>query len=167
MLITSNTPLGTLQNGGRLNSGEKNIRVCYFCFPGTNKKVFLKRLKTEVEPLKSHGLFYRCIYYVFEPRNVSVMLLSECQIALRFHQKHLNLWSEDERRSYGFGTTWGWVINDRIFILRWTNPLSPIHYWTLRSSTDFILLYLMYSHIVRFMCNLILAATLEYRPLYN
>ncbi len=31
--------------------------------------------------------------------------------------------SEDERRSYGFGTTWGWVINDRIFIFWWTNPL--------------------------------------------
>ncbi len=25
--------------------------------------------------------------------------------------------SDDERRSYGFEMTWGWVINDRIFIL--------------------------------------------------
>ncbi len=47
----------------------------------------------------------------------------EGQIALGFHQKHFNLCSEDERRSYGFGTTWGWVINARIFILGWTNPL--------------------------------------------
>ncbi len=23
----------------------------------------------------------------------------------------------------GFGTTWGWVINDRIFIFGWTIPL--------------------------------------------
>jgi len=29
--------------------------------------------------------------------------------ALRFHQKYLNLCSEDERRSYRVGTTWGWV----------------------------------------------------------
>jgi len=29
--------------------------------------------------------------------------------ALRFHQKYLNLCFEDERKSYGFGTTWGWV----------------------------------------------------------
>jgi len=29
--------------------------------------------------------------------------------ALRFHQKYLNLCPEDERRSYGLGTTWGWV----------------------------------------------------------
>ncbi len=30
----------------------------------------------------------------------------------------------DERRSYGFGTTWGWAINDRIFIFGWTIPLK-------------------------------------------
>ncbi len=40
----------------------------------------------------------------------------EGQRALRFHKRNLNLCSEDERWSYGFGTTWGWVINDRIFI---------------------------------------------------
>ncbi len=72
----------------------------------------------------SHGLFYRCIYYISGPGNISVVLLSmEDQRALRFHQKHLNLCSEDERRSYGFGTTWGWVIHDIILILGWTNPL--------------------------------------------
>jgi len=26
--------------------------------------------------------------------------------------------------SYGWGTTWGWVINYRIFIFGWTNPLT-------------------------------------------
>ncbi len=35
--------------------------------------------------------------------------------ALRFHQKYLNLCSEDERRSCEFGTTWVWVINDSLF----------------------------------------------------
>jgi len=29
--------------------------------------------------------------------------------ALRFHQKYLNLCSEDEWRSNRVGTTWGWV----------------------------------------------------------
>ncbi len=53
--------------------------------------------------------------------NVSVLLLSmQGQKALGFHQKHLNLCSKDEHKSYGFGTTWGWVINDRIFIF-WVN----------------------------------------------
>ncbi len=42
--------------------------------------------------------------------------------ALGIHQKYLTLCS-DERRSFGFGTTWGWAINDRIFIFGWTNPL--------------------------------------------
>ncbi len=49
------------------------------------------------------------------------------QKALIFHQKYLNLCSEDERRSYGFGTTWGWVINDRIFIFGWTILLRPVN----------------------------------------
>ncbi len=35
---------------------------------------------------------------------------------LSLNQKYLNLCSEDERMSYGFGTTLGCVINDRIFI---------------------------------------------------
>ncbi len=30
------------------------------------------------------------------------------QKALGFHQKYLNLCSEDERMSYVFATTWGW-----------------------------------------------------------
>ncbi len=45
------------------------------------------------------------------------------QKALGFHQKYLNLCSEDEWRPYRFGTMWGWVINDQIF--GWTIPLSP------------------------------------------
>ncbi len=44
--------------------------------------------------------------------------------ALWFHQKHLHLCSEDERRSWGFGTTWGWIINDRIFVLGWNYPFK-------------------------------------------
>ncbi len=47
-------------------------------------------------------------------------------VPCRIHQKYLNLCSEDERRSYRFRTTWGWVINDRIFIFGWTIPLRLI-----------------------------------------
>ncbi len=69
--------------------------------------------------------FYRCPYYVSEPGNISVALLPmQGQRALGFHQKYLNLCSKDEQRSYGFGTTWGWVINDRICIFGWTIPLK-------------------------------------------
>ncbi len=53
--------------------------------------------------------------------NMVVVLLSmQGQKALGFHQNYLNLCFRDEWRSYGFGTTWGWVINDIIFIFGWT-----------------------------------------------
>jgi len=48
--------------------------------------------------------------------NVSFALLPmQGQKALRYHQKYFY---------YGFGTKWGWVINDRIFIFGWTIPLN-------------------------------------------
>jgi len=54
---------------------------------------------------------------------VSVAWLSmKNQKVFRFNQKYLHLCTEDERRSYGFGTTWGWIINDRIFIFGWNIP---------------------------------------------
>ncbi len=56
--------------------------------------------------------------------NMSVALVSmEGQKALGFHQIFLNLCSEDEWRSYGFGTIWDWVINDRKLIFRLTSLL--------------------------------------------
>ncbi len=64
-----------------------------------------------------------CPCYIFWTLIVVIFLLSiEGQRALRFNQNHLNLCSEDVRRSYGF-RTWGWVNNDRIFIFGWTKPL--------------------------------------------
>ncbi len=38
--------------------------------------------------------------------------------------KYLLLCSTEERKSYWFETTWGWVNDDRIFIYGWTIPLS-------------------------------------------
>ncbi len=35
---------------------------------------------------------------------------------------------ESVQRPYGFGTTWGWVINDRILIFGWTIP-SRVEIW--------------------------------------
>ncbi len=52
--------------------------------------------------------------------NVVVVLPSmEGHKALRFHQKYLNVCSEDELRSLEFGTTWGWVIKDNLHF--WVN----------------------------------------------
>ncbi len=61
--------------------------------------------------LSNYGCSTDVTRTVFPPSgsgNVSVALLSmERQRALGFHQKYLNLCFEDERRSYGFGTTRG------------------------------------------------------------
>ncbi len=52
----------------------------------------------------------------FSSKSVFDVSLREYHNTLGFHQKHL----EDGWRSYGFVTTRGWVINDRIFIFGWT-----------------------------------------------
>ncbi len=38
--------------------------------------------------------------------------------------EYLPLCSAEQRHSYRFGTTWGWVNDDRIFIFGWTIPLN-------------------------------------------
>ncbi len=67
--------------------------------------------------------YFSLIFRYFGLIEVVPLLSMEGQRALGFHQKYLNLHSEDERRSYRFGTKWGWLINDRIFIFEWTIPL--------------------------------------------
>ncbi len=90
-----------------------------------HKKYSCSFAKLKLSHWLATGLFYRCPYYVSGPGNISVVLLStEGQRALRIHQRYLTLCSEDEQTSYRFGTTWGWVINDRTFILGWTKPLK-------------------------------------------
>ncbi len=60
-----------------------------------------------------------------------VSSVAVCRVRkLWFHQKYLNLCSEDEQRSYGFGTTWGSVINDIISVFGWTILLNWIQIMT-------------------------------------
>ncbi len=47
--------------------------------------------------------------------------------------EYLPLCSVEQRHSYRFGTTWGWVNDDRIFIFGWTIPLSTQMYQNLVS----------------------------------
>ncbi len=65
----------------------------------------------------SHWLFLQCPYYLSGPW---MFQLRCCLCRVR----KLNLSSEDEQWSYRFGTTWGWVINYRIFHFVWTFPLN-------------------------------------------
>ncbi len=45
----------------------------------------------------------------------------------KLSSKYLPLCSAEQRTSFRFGTTWGWVNDDRIFIFGWTIPLSAEH----------------------------------------
>jgi len=109
----------------------------------TQIKIFLMKyeilwLKFWAKPLKLYGLVLQSLYELFE---ASKWLLCSCQWkdkSLRFHQKDLNLCSEDERMSYGFGPTWTWENDDIIFYfwvncpfksLAWTNCHSSWKYF--------------------------------------
>ncbi len=92
------------------------------------QKVFSWLRKITFEPLMLHGLFINLLATFLDMGTFQVVLLSmEGLRALRFKQKYLNLCSDDERRSYWFGTTSGWVIKEVIFIFGWTNPLREPH----------------------------------------
>ncbi len=60
--------------------------------------------------------YFKDVLYLSSLDRGSILAVWKKQRALEIHQKYLNLCSEDERRSYGFGTTWGWVINEVIII---------------------------------------------------
>ncbi len=105
----------------------------------------------------SHRKFYRCPCYVSGPGNNAFALLStEGWRGLRFHQKYLNLCSEDEQRCYRFGTTRGWVINVRIFIFGWTNPLMLADHVKASASQahwESVCSYISVRRIFRFSCT--------------
>ncbi len=46
----------------------------------------------------------------------------------KLSSRYLPLCLAEQRNSYRFGTTWGWVINDSNFIFGWTIPLSLCFY---------------------------------------
>ncbi len=48
------------------------------------------------------------------------------QPGYKLSSEYLPLCSAEQRHSYRFGTTWGWVNDDRIFIFGWTIPLRPL-----------------------------------------
>ncbi len=61
--------------------------------------------------------YFPDVFTIFCALFLVISLLSmEDQRAVNLNQKYLNLCFEDERRPYGFGTTWGRVINDKMFI---------------------------------------------------
>ncbi len=102
--------------------------------------------REEIEHLMSHGLMSLLCFWAL---NVSVALLSmQGQKALGFHQKYLNLCSEDEQRSYGFGTTWGWVWQNFHF---WVNyPLRVVLFDKFTQKTYYEQCFLVWTWKVSF-----------------
>ncbi len=64
-------------------------------------------------------LMMSSLLHCFDLTVVVPLLSIEGQKALQFHHKYLNLCSEDEVMSYGFGRTWGWVTKDSFHF--WVN----------------------------------------------
>ncbi len=107
------------------NSRDENMEYNHYFYLLCAKTILMPSIRFTVEPLMLHGLFYQSPCYVSGHGNFSVVLLSmEGLRVLRFKLKYINLCSDNEQRSYGFGTTSGWVINDNIFIFGQTNPLK-------------------------------------------
>ncbi len=82
--------------------------MCCDTLVKTRRKMTRKRGNCWIKSLFLFSLHTKCI-----------------QNALGFHQKYLHFCSEDEQRSYRFGTTWGWVIND---IKTWHSTFQKIRF---------------------------------------
>ncbi len=92
-----------------------NLYEClFFCW--TQRKIFWKMWETEQfwGTIDFHSIFFPTMEVNGAPKQPGYKLSS----------KYLPLCSAEQRNSYRFGTTWGWVNDDWIFIFRWTIPLK-------------------------------------------
>ncbi len=74
--------------------------------------------------LMSQGLFYWCPYYFSGPWTCQFYAVYAGSESSRISLKKSYFVSEDGWRSYGFGMTQGWVINDRI-----NDWINNSHFW--------------------------------------
>ncbi len=111
----------TLQNGARVTWRRRIVEWSrYFVF-FVHKKYSRSFIKLRLNPWCHMDYFTDLLATFLDVDRVITLLSMESQRALRMHQTYLKLCSEDERS--GFGTTWGWVINDKNFHFGWTIPL--------------------------------------------
>ncbi len=85
-----------------------------FCW--TQRKIFWRMWETKQfwGTIDFHSIFFPTMEVNGAPKQPGYKLSS----------KYLPLCSAEQRNSNRFGTTWGWVNDDRIFIFGWTIPLS-------------------------------------------
>jgi len=82
----------------------------------TQRKIFVRMFVTKQisPPIDCHSIFFPTVLV-----NVGRDLLG-----YKHSSKYLCLCSAEQRNLYRFGTTWGGLNDDRIFIFGWTIPLS-------------------------------------------
>ncbi len=84
-----------------------------FCW--TQRKIFWRMWETEQfwGTIDFHNIYFPSMEVNGAPK----------QLGYKLSSKYLHLCSAEQRYSYRFGNTWGWVNDDRIFIFWWTFPL--------------------------------------------
>ncbi len=93
-----------------------SVWMSLFCW--TQKKIFWRMWETEQfwGTIDFHSFLFPTMEVNGAPKQPGYKLSS----------KYLPLCSAEQRNSYRFGTTWGWVNDDRIFIFGWTIPLNDM-----------------------------------------
>ncbi len=84
-----------------------------FCW--TQRKIFWRKFVTR--------LFWGTIDFHSRKKNTMEVNGAPELLCFPHSSEYLPLCSAEQRHSYRFGTTWGWVNDDRIFIFGWTIPL--------------------------------------------
>ncbi len=87
-----------------------------FVLPNTKEDI-LKKVVTR--------LFWGTIDFHSRKKNTMKVNGAPELLCFPHSSEYLPLCSAEQRHSCRFGTTWGWVNDDRIFIFGWTIPLRP------------------------------------------
>ncbi len=89
------------------------VWMSLFCW--TQRKIFWRMWETEQfwGTIDFHSIFFSHYGSQWCPKQPDYKLSST----------YIPLCSAEQRNSYRFGITWGWVNDDRIFIFGWTIPL--------------------------------------------
>ncbi len=101
------------------SSSSKPVWISLFC--QTQTKIFWRKF----EP----GCFGAPLTSIVGKKNTMEVNGAPELLCFPHSSEYLPLCSAEQRHSYRFGTTWGWVNDDRIFIFGWTIPLSVSLSW--------------------------------------